>query len=132
MNIRNVGVLFFLTFLISCSTSSSDPRLEGTWTSNKELTLSNISKDIKLTEGQLSYLNKALGSMQYIHKGNKVAVDFIDMPFEKLSFSKYKVYQSDENSVTVGHKGKEKIKIHFTENCIFHKTLWGFNEYFCK
>ena len=132
MNTRNFSLLFFLIFLISCSSATGDARLEGTWTSNKELTLSNIRKDIKLTEKQLTFLNESLGSMQYIHKGNKIAVNFKDMPFDKLSFSKYNVYESDKNSVTVGHKAKEKIKIYFSGNCIFHITEWGFNEYFCK
>jgi len=130
---KTITVLFLIPLLWSCSFQSGDSRLDGTWTSSKKLTLLNISENIQLTEQQEVFLNKSLGIKQFIHKGGKIAYNFIDKPYERLSFYNYIVYESDEKSVTFGfNESSRKIQIFFSGNCIFHETHWGVNEYFCK
>ena len=129
MNIVRATVIFLL--LVGCVNSERDSRLDGTWTSNKKLTLENLGAH-SLKKDQLEFLKKNLGEMQYIHKKGKVAVNFISMPIEPLQYSDYSVYEVGSDYVVVGHKGDEKIKMQFYKNCIFHITEWGINEYFCK
>lgn len=121
----------FLVLLLSSCVLLADNRLEGIWTSDKEMTLENLA-DHSLSDEQLAFLEKNLGDMQYIHKDGKVAVSFVSAPIKPLQFSKYTVYESTADSIVVGHKTSEKVKLHFYKHCFFHMTDWGINEYFCK
>jgi len=129
----SMKLLFLVSFLVltGCSQLDGDSRLDGTWTSNKALTLKNLGEGI-FSNKERGFIENNLGDMQYIHRGGKVAVSFLSAPIKPLQFSGYKVFESDVNSVTLGHANSEKIKMVFYKNCIFHKTEWGFDEYFCK
>jgi hypothetical protein len=128
--IKLASTLLTLT-LLGCANHPYDPRLEGVWTSNKELTLNNLG-ETSLTEKQLTFLKENLGDIQFTFKNHKTAINFTSDPIEKLEFKKYKTVSINTNSVTIIPPGGTEKTLTFDGNCFYIDTDWSYREYFCK
>jgi len=125
-------VIFLL--VVSCGKSiRTDSRLDGAWVSNKEMTLSKIDRQA-FPDEKFKYLQKNLGELQLVFKGDKSAIFLTSQPGYKPVFEKYKILDVRSNSVTIKTSRDIKATYYFADNCFYIKDAsgWGYNEYFCK
>lgn len=132
--IQSVFVFSFVIALTACNSTEKiiDQRIQGTWFSNKELTLKNIEEtNVKLDEELFSYLKRNLGDLGYSYDGSIMTVTFKSMPNEKIPSVEFEIIESDGGSITIKNKHGANAKFYFEGNCYYIFTT-GFKEYFCK
>lgn len=128
-------LLIFTIVLFQGCTSGEPTFLEGSWKSNKELTISNFTDNPKLTDDLKKYLTKNLGELTIVLKGNKLTVYF-DKP-EDLEWGTFKIVSQNDHGFTLSVKNRMLDGQHFTYfwsgECFYlEQPQWGYNEYFCK
>ena len=125
-------IFLFSVLLAGCNQSPSyDTRLEGTWWSNKEITLSNADVT-KLSKKTLQFLEDNLGDLGFSYKKDKNAPLSKSNPTLELKYEKYKLIKTTNNSVTIAALNGPEIKLTFEGNCYYVDSTLGLNEYFCK
>ena len=106
-----------------------DARLQGTWFSDKEMTLRGIDEK-ELSKEKLQFLKENLGDLGFIYKKNEIAVLFKSDPDFGLEFNEYKLIGATENTVTISSLGGPEATLTFEGSCYFIVT--DHKEYFCK
>lgn len=128
---RILPILLLFALIVGC-TDAGDPRLEGTWVSDRERTLASLSSESAFSEEQLSFLQRNLGELQFHFSGSKTAVSFTSDPDEPLQWEPYKVRSFDEESVSISIKSGARVEYTFDGNCIYMQAAWGYREHFCR
>ena len=128
-------ILILLVFFISSCAHVAPTFLEGEWKSNKELTISHFTSNKALTKEKKGFLERNLGELVIIFKGNKTTIYF-EKPSE-IEWGTFKVVNQTKSSFTILVtnsivKAKE-FTYTWSENCFYlEQKDYGYNEYFCK
>ncbi|MCK4501890.1 MAG: hypothetical protein KAU22_02580 [Desulfuromonadales bacterium] len=132
MKIQIIAIVSFLLFPGCLIASSHEDQLNGVWTSDKEMTLAHLDQSL-LSESQNAFLQKSLGELQFIFKGNQTAVNFTSFEDEPLDFENFKIISSTQSSVSIESSLGIKATYHFSGNCFYLiNNKWKYKEYFCR
>jgi hypothetical protein len=121
MDVRVLGILFFLTTILclaSCKQSRTEPRLQGTWKSNKPETVAVWKREGILSDKFIDSFEKGvLGKMTETYKGNQL----IMAQDNWKEVTKYQIIESGADYVVIEHFSKVyernlRWKIRFVEN----------------
>lgn len=125
--------LWLPALLVACG-GDGDPRLQGTWRSDKALTLAHLSPDeeARLTSEQRQFLARNLGDMQLHFDGAKVAVSFASQAGQPVRWDSYRWTTLASDAVGVETSAGGPVAYTFAGNCFHMQAAWGYREYFCR
>lgn len=134
MNIFRVTTLLSL-LLTGCKDDAFDPRLEGVWKPNREMTFSELDES-KHPPEMVKYLKEHLGEIGFIFKKNKMAIKFFNEDNSTLEFKKYDLITRSENSVTLTVEVEDiealEVTLYFIGDCFYSTAINNYREYICK
>lgn len=125
--------LLLPAWLMACG-SDGDPRLQGTWRSDKALTLAHLTADeaAGLTTEQQRFLARNLGDVQLHFDGTKVAVSFASQAGQPLRWETYRWAAQAPDAVGIETSDGGPVTYTFAGNCLHMQAAWGYREYFCR
>jgi len=132
---NKVYLAILTTIMLSSCTNmqSYDPRLEGAWISNKDMTMAKIGDTSNLSREKIEYLENNLGELQFVFKGNKTAVFLTSQPKYEPEFESYRITAINENSISIKTSRGVEATYYLQDNCFYLiNSNWGYKEYFCN
>ena len=109
--------------------------LEGTWQSNKELTVSKFTDNPALTEKRRRFLTENLGQLTLVFQGSKAAAFFGNA--KEAEWGTFEVLSSNRKQFTISVSNQSfenrRFTYYWAGDCFFLKQPdYGYDEYFCK
>ena len=128
-------VVASVTILSSCVAKQeiNDDRLEGTWISDKQKTLSALDKTEGVSKEMREFLERHLGEIGVVFKVRRTALIDVTDHLTDPRFYKFSVTASDKNSISIETRGV-RATYYFEGNCFYLKDehIKNYIEYFCK
>lgn len=126
-----LSALLLPAWLVACG-GDGDPRLQGTWRSDKALTLAHLSPEAGLTTEQRHFLARNLGDVQLHFDGAKAAVSFASQTGQPLRWEAYRWTATAPDTVGIETGNGGPVTYTFAGNCLHMQAAWGYREYFCR
>lgn len=130
---RLLALVLLSALLVACG-GYGEPRLQGTWRSDKALTLAHLSPDdaAGLTTEQRRFLARNLGDVQLHFDGAKAAVSFASQAGQPLRWEAYRWTATAPDTVGIETGNGGPVTYTFAGNCLHMQAAWGYREYFCR
>ena len=124
-----------MALIVSACTQEKATFLEGTWQSNKPMTILNFTENKMLTDEKREYLVSNLGELTLLFKGSRTSIYF-EKP-KKLELGRFEVTNSTEKaftiSVTNSVVNSKEFTYYWADGCFYlSQKEYGYDEYFCR
>jgi hypothetical protein len=133
---KYIAIILLSILAIGCA-SKEQTFLEGEWRSNKKLTVANYTNNPELTSKKKDFLNRELGKLTLVFKGNKIRQYWYGDSSTDIEWKNFEIKDISGNRFTiefrVGFFQTVEAEYILENQCIYQaKLMSGFREYFCK